>query len=259
MKKFTIVKKNSSRSIQLSKHIKKKLMDNGMIYDEEEPNLVICVGGDGTLLYAVHQFINKLESVKFTAIHTGTLGFFTDYTEDEVEECINDILTKEPKDVFANLLEAKLVGKEVTYYYALNEVRIENVIKTQILDVFIDDKYFETFRGTGMCVSTQSGSTAYNRSLKGAVIDTGLKALQLSEITGIHHSMYRSLGSPLVLKDSRRIQMKSNTFDDATMCFDHLHISLSDVDTIDIALSNKTITFARYRDYSYMNRIRNLY
>lgn len=61
--------------------------------------------------------------------------------------------------------------------------RIENVIQTLDLEVMIDDEFFENYRGTGMCVCTQAGSTAYNRSLKGAVIDEGLNLLQLHEIT----------------------------------------------------------------------------
>ena len=44
---------------------------------------MIFIGGDGTLLYAVQKYLDLLDDVNFVGIHTGTLGFFTDYTEEE--------------------------------------------------------------------------------------------------------------------------------------------------------------------------------
>src|SRR5699024_2537418 len=90
-------------------------------------------------------------------------------------------------------------------YLALNEVRVENNRRSQVIDVYINDDCFETFRGNGLCVSTASGSTAYNKSLGGAVINSGAELMQLSEIAGIHHNAYRSLGSSLILDKSHTI------------------------------------------------------
>ena len=144
--------------------------------------------------------MNNINNCCFLAIHTGTLGFFTDYTSDEVEECIYDILHNDPTFKHRSLLEITYGNNK---YYALNEMRIENIVRTQTLNVNIDGYPFETFRGTGMCVSTQSGSTAYNRSLKGAVIEEGLDLIQLHEITGIHHRKYSSLGVSYIMSKER--------------------------------------------------------
>ena len=62
-------------------------------------------------------------------------------------------------------------GKET--YLALNEMRIDHGYTTQVIDVYIDDELLEVFRGNGLCVSTPSGSTAYNKSIGGAVIYPG--------------------------------------------------------------------------------------
>ncbi|MEG0283801.1 MAG: NAD kinase [Erysipelotrichaceae bacterium] len=259
MNKFSLIMKKNTKSADIGKKIKNELIANDWIYDEENPTLVICIGGDGTLLYAVHKYMQKLGKIHFTAIHTGTLGFFTDYTEAEVDDCIYDILNKKPTIIESNLLTVHINGDDSHPYYALNEVRIENVIKTQILDIFIDDEYFQTFRGTGMCISTQAGSTAYNRSLKGAVVDTDLKIMQISEITGIHHSQYRSLGVPLILQADRTINIKSATFDSAILCYDHLHTELKGAHELTITLSPLKVKFARYKKYSYIKRLKNLY
>ncbi len=111
----------------------------------------------------------------------------------------------------------------------------------------------------GICLSTQAGSTAYNRSLGGAVIDSGLSIMQLAEITAIQHSKHRSLGNPYIMMSSRNITMRSKTFDTATLCYDHLNYSLENTNEIYVQMSDKKVKFARYREYSYLKRLKNLY
>ena len=256
MIKFAIVAKKNEKSYRIEEKVKSALCGHDWQYDKKNPELVICVGGDGTLLYAVHKYIEKLEQVKFVGIHTGTLGFFTDYTEQEVDICIHDIITKEPKIFESNLLSFKVNNKK---YYTLNEMRIENIKRTQVLDVYVDGEFFEVCRGSGVCLSTQAGSTAYNRSLGGAVIDNGISLMQMTEITAIQHSKHRSLGNPYILKADREVIFKSEDFSGATLCYDHLYMPLKNVHEIICRMSNKSVKFARYREYSYLKRLKNLY
>lgn len=256
MKKFGIVAKKDECSSLIEKRIKEELINHDWIETKTNPELVICIGGDGTFLHAIHKYMNDLDQCCFLAIHTGTLGFFTDYTSDEIDLCINDILTKKPTLKSKKLLEIDYSNQK---YYAVNEMRIENVIRTQLLEVDIDGQYFETFRGTGMCLSTQSGSTAYNRSLSGAVIEEGLELLQLQEITGIHHKKYSSLGVPYIMKRDRKIEFKSDDFNGAVLCYDHKHIPLNNEDSVKVCLSEKQFRIAEYREIDYLDRIRILY
>lgn len=256
MKKFVLVSKQNDESARIENKIHQVLIENGWQYEETHPELIICVGGDGTFLHAVHLYMNQLNTCSFLAIHTGTLGFFTDYTSDEVDICIADLIHKTPIYRKVPLLEVECDQER---YYAVNEIRIENVIRTQMLDVLIDGELLETFRGTGMCVSTQSGSTAYNRSLKGAVIEEGLNLMQLQEITGIHHHKFKSLGVPYIMKPERVIEFQSNDFSDAILCYDQKHLSLDHVKKICVKMSDKMINFAKYREINYLNRIKDLY
>lgn len=254
--KFSIVAKKNEKSFLVEQTLTKTLIEEGWNYDKKDPDLVLCVGGDGTLLYAVHKYLKQINHVKFLGIHTGTLGFFTDYTEEEVELCLHDILHKEPDIFRSNLLNIKVGDRE---YYALNEMRIENIKRTQVLDVYVDGEFFETCRGSGVCLSTQAGSTAYNRSLGGAVVDSGLSLMQMAEITAIQHSKHRSLGNPYILKDDRRVEFRSDDFSKAVLCYDHLNVQLHDIDKIVCTTSKKCVQFVRYRRYSYLKRLKNLY
>ncbi|MDF9825317.1 NAD+ kinase [Breznakia sp. PF5-3] len=257
IKKFSIVSKHDQNSERMEAKVKTTLLENGLIYDKANPELVICIGGDGTLLYAVHHYLEQLESVYFVAIHTGNLGFFTDYREANVDACIQDILKGEVYEIFnSSLLEARVNNETL---YALNEVRIENITRTQLVDIFVDGELFEKFKGNGICLSTQAGSTAYNRSLKGAVVDSGLSLMQLTEIAGIHDSNHRSLGVPYILKDDRDIKITSDDFEGAFLCYDHKQISLDHTKEINCMMSDKKVRFIRYRKYSYLERVKTLY
>lgn len=255
---YAIVSKVDEKSHIVSQKIRNRLNEEGWIENEKTAQLIICVGGDGTLLYGVHQFLDRINDLLFLGIHTGTLGFFTDYTEEELEECLHDILHKTPHIYESRLLRIELDDHK-TPFYALNEMRIENLVKSQIVDVYIDGEFFETCRGSGICLSTQAGSTAYNRGLGGAVIECGLSVMQLAEVTAIQHSKHRSLGSPYILMENRVVTMKSNTFDTAMLCYDHLNEQLENTTQVICRMSDKKVKFARYREYSYLKRLKNLY
>lgn len=254
--RYTIVNRQDSISLNLEQKIKKGL--SSWKEDMEHPELVICVGGDGTILHALHQYIYCLDKVSFIGIHTGTLGFFTDYVENEIDEFIHDLLHKKPEIFYSPLLEFKLDNEE-QLYYALNEIRIENILKSHIMDIYIDDEYFETSKGSGICISTQAGSTAYNRGLRGSIIDNGLSLMQLAEITPIRNQHQKSLENPYILRKDRMIAMHSSTFDTATLCYDHLSMPLNHTKQIICTTSMKKMQFARYKKYSYLERLRTLY
>ena len=263
MNRFSIVAKQNEKSLQAAEYLKGRLMQEHFYYTETDPEFIITVGGDGTLLYAVHQYLKKLDHLYFIAVHTGTLGFYTDYGEDEIDECIQDILNNNVYEIYtSSLLKGEVISdhKIMRTVYALNEVRIENILTTQTLDVYIDDEYFETIKGNGICLSTQAGATAYNRSLKGAVVDNGLQIMQMVEIAGLHHKNHNSLGVPYIMKNNRTVTFLLNHCKDTYLCFDHEELLLDDeIDQIRCMMSEKKVRFVRFRKYSYLKRLRNLY
>jgi len=138
-------------------------------------------------------------------------------------------------------------------------MRVENIIRTQLIRVLINNEYMETFRGTGLCISTQAGSTAYNRSLGGAILHEGLNLLQLTEITGIHHHAYRSLGSPLIIQSNALIRFESDDFCEAILCFDHLSVKLKKDSLIQCQYSEKTVHCVGRPNTSYLKRLKSLF
>lgn len=260
MRRFTLETRGDAFSDQLKEQIKERLIGLDFIYDPQDPELIVSIGGDGTFLRAIHRHVEKLSQVAFVGVHTGTLGFFTDYSKDDLEEFYNDLKTKEAQIQKIPLLKISTYnGTKLNDYFAVNEMRVENVKQTQLINVLIDGEYFETFRGTGMCVSSQAGSTAYNRSLGGAILQEGLDYLQLTEITGIHHQAYRSLGSPLIIKKDGVIRLESDDFEKAVLCYDHLYNKLEGVKAIECKACHKSIRLAHYKKIAFGQRLKSLF
>lgn len=254
MERFAIVRNHKELSELRYKQIKEALSKH-MIYDEEYPELVISVGGDGTILDAVSKYIDCLDKVCFVGLHTGTLGFFTDYEKDEWEDLVNDVLKNEYKEDRRCMLEIRK-GDEV--YYALNEMRIEENHRTMVCDVYMNGEYLERFRGNGLCVSTPSGSTALNRSLGGSVIACSLPSIQLSEIAGIHHNAYRSLQSSLILDSSSYFTFKPQQSEGLILGLDRQVIPLHADDAVITARisPDHRVRFIRYRHRGLCKRLR---
>lgn len=255
---YVVIARQDEYSLSIKDDIIERLSNEKWTYSTENPELIICVGGDGTILYALHEYIAHVDKSMFVGIHTGTLGFLTDYTDDELDLFYSDIITKKPQEFVSKLLEIK-VDNIPEPIYALNEMRIENIEKTQSTVVYIDNELFEQCKGSGVVLSTQAGSTAINRGLGGAVIDDGLGVLQLAETTPIINKNQRSLGNSYIMREDREVAFTSDTFDTAILCFDHKNISLKNSTRVDCKLSSKRIRFARYRKYSYFDRLRTLY
>jgi NAD+ kinase len=85
-----------------------------------------------------------------------------------------------------------------------------------------------------------------NRALKGAVVDPGLKVLQLCEIMPISHKNHHSLKNPYIMNDTRKIGVRGDTLAYAHVCYDHLERDLEFISEIIIHSSEKKVRFAPY-------------
>ena len=257
MKTYTLVVKQDNVSNIVATEIKNK-MAGVLSYDDKYPDLVISVGGDGTMLQSIHRYLNQ--PCYFVGVHSGTLGFFTDYQKEEIDALVSDIKKDEYKINSRHLLEITTNNKQHSKtFYAINEIRIDYGFITQVMDVYINDDLLETFRGNGICVSTPSGSTAYNKALGGAVMYPSSPLMQLTEVAGIQHNAYRSLGSPLILDDQQTIRLVRKELDILHFGIDHLAFNEEDVASIEIKIASKTVTFIEYKEMSFIKRLRRAY
>jgi len=257
--KFTVFTYDSGRNNCIKQELEQKLLEKGFTINSHDPDIVFTIGGDGTVLRAIHHYmdVDKLDTVKFVGIHTGHLGYYTDWLPEEMDAMVKFLTTRPIQSYRYPLLEAKLfTGAEVQYKYALNEFTILNAKRTQHFDININDMFFESFRGTGICVSSPTGSTAYNKALGGAIIYPSLPAYQLTEMASINNNAYRTLGSSLVIPKEQVVILESENWDGTTLAQDHLGLEISDLTAINITLSDKHVQFVKRKGGLFWNRVK---
>ena len=245
--KIALCYKTEKINNELISNIKEKVLSYGFELNDSYPDVVLFIGGDGTFLRAVHQYHNELHKVKFIGLCKGHLGFFYSYDENQIDALLSDLKRGEVKSESHQLLMAKVEDEII---YAINEIRIESPFHTLISDVYINDELLETFRGNGLVVSTSLGSTAYNKSLGGAVIYPSISSIELSEIAPINNTVYHSLHSSLIIDKDSEIVLKTKT-DNILLGYDHLNKNVKLASSISLRLSNKVVVLLRNKDYSY--------
>lgn len=73
--RFTIISRPDDHSKEVSDYLRRRCEETGWKFDKSDFELVLSVGGDGTLLRSIHEHLDKLDHISFVGIHTGTLGF----------------------------------------------------------------------------------------------------------------------------------------------------------------------------------------
>lgn len=256
--KFAITSKGDAKSNTLMHKMRTYLQDFNLEYDEDQPDIVVSIGGDGTLLYAFHRYKNRLDRTAFVGVHTGHLGFYADWTPDEIEKLVL-ALAKTPFQVVEYPLLEVIVryqhGGRESRFLALNESTVKSVEGTLVIDVEIRGQHFETFRGDGLCVSTPSGSTAYNKALGGAIIHPAIDAIQLAEMASINNRVFRTVGSPLLLPAHHTCMLKPVNNVNFQITIDHLSLLTEDVKSMQFRVADEKIRFARFRPFPFWKRV----
>ncbi|MCD8508683.1 MAG: NAD kinase [Bacillus sp. (in: Bacteria)] len=227
-----------------------------LVHDVNEANIIASVGGDGAFLQAIRKTGFK-EDCLYVGINTERLGFYTDFSINDMER-IESAFQSDLLEVL-RYPTIEVTVDDVQTFQCLNECSIRsNIIKTFAIDVYIDGIHFETFRGDGLVVSTPTGSTAYNKSLKGAVVDPKLKSLQLTEIASINNNQYRTLGSPLILSGERELVLKiiQDGNDHPIIGADNEALSIRHCHEVKIKLSNKVIKTLKMKDNLFIHKVK---
>ncbi|HET9864627.1 MAG TPA: NAD(+)/NADH kinase [Steroidobacteraceae bacterium] len=150
----------------------------------ERADLVIAIGGDGTLLYAARLVAHK--GVPLLGINRGRLGFLTDVLPQDMLASVDAALEGRCERDRRALLEARLIGANGTTAraLALNDVVLQKWQTGRMLDfeTWIDGAYVNTHGGDGLVVASSTGSTAYALSCGGPIVAPHLDALVVAPI-----------------------------------------------------------------------------
>jgi len=164
-------------------------------------DLVVVLGGDGTLLSIAHLAAQK--SVPVLGVNLGSLGFLTEVPLNEMFLTL-DSFFKGNQEIISSrrLLRAKFKGKT---YYCLNDVVINKGALARMIQfiIWINDKEIAILRSDGLIISTPTGSTAYSLAAGGPIIKPYIPAIILAPICP-HTLSFR----PMVISSNSKIKVK---------------------------------------------------
>jgi len=228
-----------------------------VVNNTKDAHIIISFGDDGTFLQAIRN-TGFCEDCLYVSVSTSSKpGFYTDVPLQDVAKLI-DAIKSDQIEVLHNPTIEVTIDNQASYF-CLNEFSIQSaIVKTFVMEVFIDQLHFETFRGDGFIVSTPTGSTGYNKSVHGAVVDPRIPCMQITELGSLNNNYYRTLGSPFILSDGHvltLIVVKEGN-EHPTMAMDNDALSIRHVEKIQIKLSGKKIKTIKLKDNSFWEKVR---
>jgi NAD+ kinase len=167
-------------------------------------DLVIVLGGDGTLLSAVRDTAST--DAPLLGVNLGSLGFLTDVPLSSLFSMLDQIARSHAPVEQRSLMQCDLLrGEEVLgSYKAFNDVVVNKTALARLnnYDLFVDKSFVSSYRADGMIVATPTGSTAYSLSAGGPVVMPTVKAFVITPVAP--HSLTHR---PLVVPDSAVVEI----------------------------------------------------
>jgi NAD+ kinase len=177
-------------------------------------DLLVVLGGDGTLLGAAGRLARAGCTVPVLAVNFGSLGFLTEVTLPELYPALEQAIAGRTAVELRRMLSARIVRADGTVdtYLALNDVVIGKGPLSRMIDlaVSVDTHFVARFRADGLILATPTGSTAYNLSAGGPIVHPAVDAIVLTPIAP--HTL---TNRPIVLPASITIEVAASHDGDA--------------------------------------------
>ncbi|HEY3780085.1 MAG TPA: NAD(+)/NADH kinase [Fimbriimonadaceae bacterium] len=192
-------------------------------------DLIICFGGDGTLIRAA-DICSEL-GTPILGVYYGRFGFVTQCDPHEIGSCLSEFMDGKATFEERMMLQTDLLraGQVIASLHTLNEMALQRAITTRMLvfSVEVDGRHLTSYPADGVMVSTPTGSTAYNLSAGGPIMDPGVQALILTAIAP--HTLS---ARPLILRPDSEVKLTVQTEGDAVLSADgqtRLHLLSGDL------------------------------
>lgn len=254
-----------SDSLPEAQHISAYLAEHGLdapfgsLYDEklrkrihaEEFNLLIAIGGDGTMLRAAH--LCAPHNIPVLGINKGRLGFLFQIAESgwqaRVEQLLNGDYWVEKRMMLS--AEQLRSGESLGTWQALNDVVVARggQLRPIHISASVDEQYLTTYVADGLIAATATGSTAYALAAGGPILPPEVRNILLLPI-----APHLSVDRAVVLSEGSAVSMTVLS-ENAMMSVDgQLPISLAEEDRVEVRAAEASARFIRFGDPGYFYR-----
>ena len=235
--------------IQISKELKIETANN-----IDDADMIISIGGDGTFLKSARLSTGK----PIVGINTGTLGYLTEVSPENIKKALEDILNGNYHTEKRMMLEGEVLranGDSIKIPESLNEIAIsKNIFGVVRFDAIVNGKLINSYTADGILVCTPTGSTAYNLSCGGPIVDPTANIMTLTPIAP-HTILNRSV----IISDDSTVELKITELRENTsshVLYDGKAIEVFSGDVVRIKKSDKITKIIKLEDRSFIDSIR---
>ncbi len=220
----------------------------------DEVDCIVVLGGDGTLIQAAHDMINR--NIPLLGVNLGTLGFLADVEVEGLLPSLQSLLDGEYEIEERMMLDGMVMTSDgVRESVALNDIVINRYGRLRIIEykLYVNGRYLCSYRADGVIVSTPTGSTGYSLSAGGPIVEPRARMMVITPICP-HTLNTRSI--VLSAEDRVRIETVQGSQDVNRMAettFDGRDsIVMGAGDSVCIAASQKTTKIVRIHKESFV-------
>jgi|YelNatPaOPRAMG01_1025707.scaffolds.fasta_scaffold01082_10 NAD+ kinase len=232
-------------SVEVEEDAASKLGFHGKPINELDGDFAVVVGGDGTILRAVH---GLKRDIPLLTVRLGRVGFLAEVEKEEVPEALNRFISGD-----FMIDECFTLANDKDLPEALNEIMVgaELPLKTIDAEVYVDGWFIARDRVDAIIVSTTTGATGYSLSAGGCLVDSRVKAIMVVPVCPLSTNF-----KPYVLPEESEIRISVATGDNIVVLIDGQFMSrFKPPFDIIIRRGKRTVKFIRFEPNFY-KRIR---
>lgn len=220
-------------------------------------DFLVVAGGDGTFLRSIEYLSSKEKPVVGINL-SGSLGFITEITMNELRETITDIVNENYRCIYKIRLRSSVIrdNKVITCADVLNETAILRNSLTPIVnfDIWVDNLYLSKIKADGIIVATPTGSTAYNMAVNGPILHPETECIIINAVSP-HMLSFR----PIILPSGAKVRVRiSKAIGPLYASFDGQRgVELINMDEIKIEKSNFPVKVVQSKRRDFFDIIRN--
>ena len=220
-----------------------------------DTDCIIVLGGDGTVLQAAREA--KLLQIPMIGVNLGTLGYMTEIEPSGLEEALERLITGDYIQESRMMLNGKahLSDGSVREDWALNDIALSRSGSLQIIrfNIYVNGQFLNHYKADGMIVTTPTGSTGYNLSAGGPLVEPAAKLIMLTPICPHSLNQRSIILSPEDTIEIEIPECQEGRSQTVEVNFDGSHmIPLRTGDKIRIARSEKVTEFIKLNQVSFL-------
>ena len=264
MKHFLIyTNTHKDKNLVTTRHIREYLETKGQrvtVWSDEESaaenvDCMIVLGGDGTVLQAARE--TKHLRIPIIGVNLGTLGYMTEIETDGLEEALDRLMTGDYQQESRMMLNGRAFLSEgrTEEGWALNDIVISRKGSLQIIkfNIYVNGQFLHNYDADGVIVTTPTGSTGYNLSAGGPLVEPQAKLIVVTPICPHTLNQRSIILSPEDVIEIEILQGREGRMQTVEANFDGSHvITLSTGDRVRIVKSEESTEFIRLNSVSFL-------